>query len=172
MYRKLNINQEAVLYKAELLLKIYKPVVWSVTNRVFEVCELAEDYSGEKMEEALEFLANYAPEHQQNRFQDEVASMFETKWLIQLVNKTMKLISSFPDQGELYHEIISKKYLADKSFSENEILEELQMGRSTFYDKRNEALNLFGICMWGYALPVMQGMFEASEGEGIPCFFK
>jgi hypothetical protein len=61
MYKGLNIDRNSVLHKTTLLLKIYRSAVWSASNRVFEICETAEIYCSKKMEEALEYLANYAP---------------------------------------------------------------------------------------------------------------
>ncbi len=37
MFKGLNVDRNSVLHKTKLLLKIYRPVVWSTSNRVFEV---------------------------------------------------------------------------------------------------------------------------------------
>ena len=42
MFKGLNIEREGVLHKTKLLLKIYRPVVWSASSRALEVCETAE----------------------------------------------------------------------------------------------------------------------------------
>lgn len=82
MYKGLNIDRDMVLHKTKLLMKIYRPVVWSASNRVLEVCESAEIYCSKQMEEALEYLANYAPDTEQEKFSEKVRSLFETQWLI------------------------------------------------------------------------------------------
>jgi hypothetical protein len=52
------------------------------------------------------------------------------------------------------------------------MLELLNMERSTYYDKKREAIDLFAICLWGYTIPSMRGIFAAIEGESeIPSFF-
>ena len=163
MYKGLKFERKVILHKTKLLLKIYRPVVWSTSNRVFEVCESAELYSSKKMEEALEFLANYAPETEQDKFSDKVRSLFETHWLISLIDNTMDKIYEYPDNGKLYYNILCKQYLSDKKTTENEMLEILNMERSTYYDKKKEALNIFSICLWGYTIPAMRGLFEGSE---------
>jgi len=171
MYKGLNIDRPAVLHKTKLLLKIYRPVVWSTSNRVFEVCESAEYYSSKKMEEALEYLANFAPDIEQDRFSEKARSLFETQWLISLIDSTMNKIYEYPDNGKLYHEILSKQYLTVDKYSEQEMLELLRIERSTYYDKKKEAIDLFAICLWGYTIPSMSGMFEGIEGD-ISSFFR
>ena len=172
MFKGFKIDRNTVVHKTKLLLKIYRPVVWSTSNRVFEVREDAERYSSKKMVDALEFLANYAPEIEQDRFSDKVRSLFETHWLISIIDTTMDKIYAYPDNGITYHEILTKQYLTDKKYSEIEMLELLSMERSTYYDKKKEAIDLFAICMWGYTIPSMMGVFGVvGDGNDIPCFF-
>ena len=173
MYKGLKIDRTAILHKSKMLLMMYRPVVWSVSNRVNEVCESAEYYSGKKMEEALEYLANFAPDIEQERFSVQVRSLFETQWLISLIESAMSKIHGYPENGKLYYEILSKQFLTNDNYNEREMLELLNMERSTYYDKKREAIDLFAICMWGYTIPSMRGMFETTVDEfDIPCFFK
>jgi len=171
MYKGLNIERAAVLHKTKLLLKIYRPVIWSASNRAYAVCESVEYYSSKQMEKALEYLVNFAPDTEQDRFTEKVRSLFETQWLISLIDSTMNKIYEYPDNGRLYHEILSKQYLTVCKYSEHEMLENLNMERSTYYDKKKEAVDLFAICMWAYTIPSMRGMFEGIEGD-IPSFFR
>jgi hypothetical protein len=173
MFKGLNIEREGVLHKTKLLLKIYRPVVWSASSRALEVCESAEIYCSRTMEEALEYLANYAPEFEQDRFSEKVKSLFETQWLIALIDNAMNKIYDYPDNGKIYHEILSKQYLTVYKYSEFEMLELLNLERSTYYDKKKEALELFAICLWGYTIPSMRGIFgPINDDSEIPSFFQ
>ena len=173
MFKGLNIERDSVLHKTKLLLKIYRPVVWSTSNRIFEVCESAEIYCSRKIEEALEYLANYAPETEQERFSERVRSLFETQWLISLIDHAMNKIYEYPDNGKLYHEILSKQYLTIYKYTEIEMLELLCLERSTYYDKKKEAIELFAICLWGYTIPCMRGLFGVGDEEiEVPSFFE
>ncbi len=173
MFKGLNIERESVLHKTKLLLKIYRPVVWSTSNRAFEVCECAEMYCSKTMVEALEYLANYAPEVEQERFSERVCSLFETQWLISMIDHAMNKIYEYPDNGKLYHEILSKQYLTVCKYSEQEMLELLNLERSTYYDKKKEALELFAISLWGYTIPSMRGIFAPQKEDiDVPGFFQ
>lgn len=172
MYKGLNINKAMVLHKTKLLLKIYRSVVWSTSNRALEVCETAEMYCSRTMEEALEYLANYAPDIEQEMFSEKVRSLFETQWLIALIDHAMNKIYEYPDNGVLYHEILSKQYLTIYKYSEKEMLEVLNIERSTYYDKKKEAIELLGICLWGYTIPSLRGIFShVTDDVEIPDFF-
>ena len=58
--------------------------------------------------------------------------------------------------------------------SEMCIRDRLNMERSTFYDRKKEAVMLLGVSLWGYAIPYFKGIFQIEEvdmcGE-IPDFF-
>ncbi len=82
---------------------------------------------------------------------------------------------NLPDDnnGQLYHEILSKQYLTVYKYTEFEMLELLGLERSTYYDKKKEALDLFAICLWGYTIPSMRGLLGIGEGSlEIPDFFQ
>ena len=87
-----------------------------------------------------------------------------------LTNVTVKGENLIPDK--LYHEILSKSYLTAFRYTESELLEILSIERSTFYDRKKEAIMLLGIALWGYAIPAFRGIFDVEGDEDeIPEFF-
>ena len=44
--------------------------------------------------------------------------------------------------------------------TEKELLDELNMERSVFYDRKKEAIYLFSICLFGYVIPELK--------DGVP----
>ncbi len=109
------------------------------------VCESAEPYCSKNLGRALEYLANFAPETEQEKFSERVNSLFETQWLISLIDNAMAKVFEYPDNGMLYHEILSKQYFTVSKYSEAEMLEALCMERSTYYDRKKEALDILAI---------------------------
>lgn len=83
--------------------------------------------------------------------------------------------------GEL--EVVEKTDLDSKEFkdkitafryTERELLELLNMERSTFYDRKKEAVMLLGVSLWGYAIPKFKGIIQIDEfgkEATIPDFF-
>ena len=87
----------------------------------------------------------------------------------------MVRVRDYPCNGNLYCEILSKCYLTCFKYREPELLEILNMERSTFYDRKREAILLLGVSLWGYAIPCFKGIFNmkgADESDDIPDFFK
>lgn len=58
-------------------------------------------------------------------------------------------VRDYPCNGNLYCEILSKCYLTCFKYREPELLEILNMERSTFYDKKKEAVLVFGLSSVG-----------------------
>lgn len=82
------------------------------------------------------------------------------------------LVDEYYNNGRLYYEILSKSYLTAFRYTESELLEILNLERSTFYDRKKEAVMLLGIALWGYAIPVFRGIFDVEGDESeIPEFF-
>lgn len=173
MYEQLNLNQSDIFSKTKLLLGVYRDVVWitlSESARVNE--ELA--YYGEELDSALVYLELFAPDTEKQEFESRISALFENKWMVDLIDTAMAKIYDYHNNGRLYHEIISKSYLTAFRYTESELLDLLNMERSTFYDRKKEAVMLLGVSLWGYAIPYFKGIFQIEEvdmcGE-IPDFF-
>ena len=104
------------------------------------------------------------------RFEERIRSLFETKWIIELVDMAMLKIREYPDKGALYCEIISKAYLNRFKYRESEMLEVLNMERSTYYDRKKEAILLFGLSLWGTAIPKLKDFLESAREEEALCY--
>lgn len=83
--------------------------------------------------------------------------------MIDLIDKAMSKVYDYYNNGQLYHEILSKSYLTAFRYTESELLEILNLERSTFYDRKKEAVMLLGIALWGYAIPVFRGILMWKE---------
>ena len=111
-----------------------------------------------------------APDEARERFEERIRSLFETKWIIELVDMAMLKIREYPDKGALYCEIISKAYLNRFKYKESEMLEVLNMERSTYYDRKKEAILLFGLSLWGTAIPKLKDFLESAREEESLCY--
>ena len=173
MYEQMNLNREDILHKTKLLLSVYRDVVWATLHGAESVKEDMY-YFGDELNEALVYLEHFAPDIEREEFEARISSLFENKWMIDLIDKAMGKVYEYHNNGKLYHEILSKCYLTAFRYTEVEVLELTNLERSTFYDRKKEAILLLGISLWGYAIPVFKGIFtvpEDFEYEEIPMFF-
>lgn len=170
---QMNLDSNEILHKTKLLLSVYRDVVWATLH---EADCVKEDiyYFGNELSDALVYLEQFAPDTERSEFEARVSSLFENKWMIDLIDKAMSKVYDYYNNGKLYHEILSKCYLTAFRYTESEILELLNLERSTFYDRKKEAILLLGISLWGYAIPAFKGIFSTPEDfeyEKIPEFY-
>jgi hypothetical protein len=78
--------------------------------------------------------------------------------MVEIVNDTMVQVQEFPDHGNIYFEILSKCYLSKFKYSGADLLEIFNMERSCFYDRKKEAIMVFGLAMWGTVLPKISAL--------------
>jgi hypothetical protein len=174
MYDGMNLDEEQVYHKAKVLLDIYRDVVWKTVQEVNFVKEVCESYCSQSLNTALTYLTDFAPMEQKEKFADRILSAFETAWIIELIDTAMLKIYEYHTNGKLYHEILSKCYINTVAINEQELLECFSMERTTFYIRKKEAVKLFGIALWGYALPKYKAIFseDASVDANYSYFFE
>ena len=168
--RMQNVDEKVLYERAKLILSIYREVCWSTIDRANDVCDTLICTYGDSLDGALIYLENFAPDDARERFEERIRSLFETKWIIELVDMAMLKIREYPDKGALYCEIISKAYLNRFKYRESEMLEVLNMKRSTYYDRKKEAILLFGLSLWGTAIPKLKDFLESAREEEALCY--
>lgn len=94
----------------------------------------------------------------------------ELSYLASEEQKDFLSAMDYPDKGALYCEIISKAYLNRFKYRESEMLEVLNMERSTYYDRKKEAILLFGLSLWGTAIPKLKDFLESAREEEALCY--
>jgi len=83
-----------------------------------------------------------------------------TKAMVNIINDALLKVKLYPRKGELYFDIINKCYLVKYKYSENELLDSLQISRTSFYRHKKSAVNLFGVTLWGFILPSLKKRFN------------
>ncbi len=146
-------SEDRLYERAKLLLSTYRNLCWQTTvdteDTISDLCVCAStDVDG-----ALIYLETFAPEKERDVFEDRIGSLFNRRWMMDIVENAMVKTKDFPDYGEMYFEIISKCYLTKWKYTDNEMLEILNLERSRFYDRKKEAVMIFGISLWGTAIP-------------------
>lgn len=173
MYEQLHLNQKDTFHKTKLLLGVYRDAVWITLNK--SKCLNEElTYYGDDLNDALIYLEQFAPDMNRQEFESRISRLFENKWMVDLIDTAMIKIYDYHNNGKLYHEILSKSYLTTFRYTESELLELLSMERSTFYDRKKEAIMLLGVSLWGYSIPYFKTIFkikEIDEYSEIPDFF-
>ncbi len=157
-------DENKTYHKTKLLLKIYRDVVWSMTNRIYEF-EIEAQYNDMEIKHFAEFL-NFINEFDINinkkYLESELCCIAENKWFIDIIDKSLTKLKSYPEYGNDYYNIVYKQYIGGNRYSEKNIIETLNVERTTFYKRKKEAINLMGIILWGYVLPSLKEFWETN----------
>ena len=149
--------EEKELYtKAKLLLEIYRDVCWGTAEQA-ESCEndlydYSMEYCSGSLESAMLYLETFAPDENRDRFEARINNLFEIKWMIEIIDAALYKVRECPVNGELYISILSAYYLSNFTYTESEMLEFLNIDRSTYYRRKKEAITVFGLSLWGKCL--------------------
>lgn len=133
--------------------KIYRDVVWVLSERVEELQEYAWDLGKQDIDTGLCYLENFAPDIDLQDFEEKVCCVVESRMFVEIIDRALLRLRKYPDRGELYYEILTKQFIYRFNSTEKEMLEELNMERSVFYDRKKEAIYIFSVCLFGYAIP-------------------
>ncbi len=151
-YQMIGLNIDDTYKKTDLLLKLYRKVCWSMEKHFEDLQEITyESCLGDT--ENLTYLLNFAPEKELDIFRSKAINAMQTKVLIDLIDKSIIKLREYPDNGIMYHSIIELKYIGYFRFTEDEILEQLNLERSTYYRKKKEATMLLGYVLFGFVMP-------------------
>jgi len=162
----LALSPEGVLHKATLMVQIYRDVVWMSARRADILKEESMAHlCGRDLDAALAYLAEFAPAERRQDFEAKVSGLFETKWLIDLIDAAMARVHDYPDNGKMYYEILSKSYMSTFKYTEAELLEAFSMERSVFYERKREAAMLLGVALWGFVIPEINGLVSDDRNE-------
>lgn len=165
IYKELKLDKHRCFKNSKVLLKMYRSIVWSVSHRANSLLHEKEFLSSRDLSKAMIFLENFSSEYECYKIRDEVDSMIESKFMIQIIEDAVEKIKSYPDYGALYYDILVKQYLSEKKYSEGDMLETLNIERSTFYDRKREAIDVFTICLWSHIVPDMRVTYSTIINE-------
>ena len=136
----LGLNSDAAFHRSKLILKIYRDVVWVLSERAEELQETAWIMGEQDIESGLCYLENFAPDIELQAFEEKVCCLVQNQMLVNIIDRALLRLKRYPDRGELYYEILTKQFIYRFNSTEKELLEELNIERSVFYIFVNKEL--------------------------------
>ena len=171
--RSKRIDQSDVYKKAKKVLQVYRDICWD-TAEYAEQMQLSlpyeSDYCSWDLNSALMYLEDFAPNEKRERFAERIQSLFQVKWMVEIVDAAMVKVHDFPLNGELYSEILTMFYLSRLQYSETDMLDQLEMERSTYYRRKKEAVTVFGLALWGGSIEDFRKVMNGPEQSQMSMF--
>ena len=164
------INEKLLYERSKLVLSKYRKLCWQsrldANDSINDICLCASS----DLDGALIYLETFAPDKEKELFESRIKNLFDLRWMMDIVENAMVKTKEFPTYGDTYFEILSKCYLTKFKYTENELLDILNIERSRFYDRKKEAIMIFGIALWGTAIPRYKAIMTG--GESSPTFVR
>lgn len=155
-------NQQ--FHKTKLLLSIYRTVVWRIESAIFSLEETAGEYGGKRISELIDFLSfeldDYDCMKDRHAIQERLMSVADTKQIIDIIDKALDNLKTHPDNGYVYHEIITSCYINKEKLCDEAIRSRLNLTQSTYYRYKKKATELMGIALWGYIIPPLKDYWD------------
>lgn len=151
--QSIHLDTKEIYSKTKALLQLYQSVVWSVKNRADNLRREITGTYGMQLNTALIYLSDLAPEKTKTGFEASVATLFQSKWIIELLDLSLQCVRDYPLYGETYAELLHLRFMNEIRRSDADVSELLALERSTYYDRKKEAIMLMGLSLWGFVVP-------------------
>ena len=124
-----------------------------------------EESASDRMYEALIQLEFFADEASRSRYEDDIDGILRTGWMIRVMEALKRKVYGFADYGPEFVEILNLCYMNAYDYDEQDILEALSMGRSTYFRKKKRAVILFGLAFREYMISLGNRQIEQRGPE-------
>jgi thiamine pyrophosphokinase len=142
-------------YKTKILLKIYRKAVWSICDRLHDAELRSLNLGGSRLDSFLGYLNEHVTMGNKRKIEEDIIAMFDSKNLIEIIDKGLLAVKKYPDDGEMAFETLYYIYTSEKKYKETEILEKLNIEKTTLYKRRKKAIRILSKAIWGLIVPVM-----------------
>mgnify|MGYP001405590069 CR=1 FL=1 len=158
----------AVFHKAKLLLCLYRDVVWRTQEVMYDTSDEAYDFGGRRIAELADYLSyDFEGDIDKEKAESKLLSIAESKFLVDLVDKALIKLQAYPNLGELYFNILTRQYIYKVKYTDAELIETLSIERTQYYKRKKEAVNLFGVILWGYIIPPIKDIYVGSVEHAV-----
>jgi len=153
------LDRDRLLVRARALLDVYRRIA-SITldDTEMTVAESKTHYAGNDsfvsdIRAGLSYLADFEPHHKKSEFEAKVTRLFETQWMMGLIELALERVRHYSNNGMNYYDILHKSYFSKRTYKNDDLQEIYGLEHSSFFDFKKEAVLLFGIYFWGYIIP-------------------
>jgi len=145
------LDQDEIYSKTQLVISVYHEIVWGSVKKEY----LAG--SGGSLEKdfyaALSYLNGFPATESKSGLQAKLLNLFLSDWFSSLIGEALSGISEYARNGDVYAELLSKRFFSEHRFLDKELYPEMKMTKSTYYRHRQEAILFLGVRLWGSVLP-------------------
>lgn len=147
-------------HNTKLLLTMYNNVIWRMQDSISDLDDECYEMSGKRLTDLIDCLIDDDTSLDKEDFESRLRCFAKTKAIIEMVDRSLVMLKSYPKHGKAYFDILYHQYISANSYSERDMLDLLHLEKSTFYRRKKDAINLLGVALWGYVLPELKDIWH------------
>jgi len=176
MGKKKDVEADSRYHDTWRLLKKYRDVVWSVE---LSVQQLRKEFESEyecSIDNFLKSVYMAGADLSGTQIENHARCIERSRKMLSLVDSAVDLLRTKHKNGEAYYWILYYTYLSPQQIENiNAIIEQLQpyirdISRTTYYRKREKAVNALSSILWGYSskdcLDLLSEFFPQADEDG------
>lgn len=159
-----NNPYESYKHNAKLLLKLYRRVSFHVQDRLQMKDEEVYECRRQHLEDLVVSFLEVDTRVDVRKLEESLIDINVSLSLLELMDLSLERLSRYPNKGELYADILRRRYFTKEERTCEELLYVHNMSRSTYFRNLNKATEAYGNMLFGYALPeIIQALQTIQE---------
>ena len=155
-----NAIDQDVYHETELLLKLYRKVLFRVNQKLDQVQEESCESTRKDLSDYINSIVEFDSKKKKQKICERLISMGTSLCLLEVMEDALIILKDYPDDGELYYRIIRLSYFDSIKSTHEEIMEYCNLASTTYFRRRIKAIKTYAAMLWGYILPEL--------GESVP----
>lgn len=154
---KTTVAEDSRYHDTWRLLKKYRDVVWSMELSVQQVKKEFEIEFGSTIDDFLESVYLAGADLSGTKIENHARCIERSNQMLKLLNNAVDILRTRHKNGETYYWLLYYTFLSPQQLDNvTEIIEQLQphirdIGRTTYYRKREQAVTALSSILWGYS---------------------
>jgi hypothetical protein len=141
---------DSIYHNTRTLLELYPKVLWRVNRSLEELDEECQECTSSDLVVVMNSLIEIDPRINEARLKSRLRSIEDSKSILSFIDMSLLQLKSYPDNGDEYHDILTTIYIRKRDKPIDGLLDKYHVSRSTMYRKRNDAINMLGVILWGF----------------------
>ena len=148
----MDVTQKSHSKSVKALLRLYRKVLHNVNNEIVYLDELTYTTSRKHLSDLVNSLVEFETNIDSRKFNDKLDSCHKSLSLLQILDKTIVMVRDYPDNGQVYYDILTRYYYDNFKYTHDEIIEILEMSRSNYFRYFEKAV----ACFYMHLIPVLK----------------
>ena len=165
-YKLENIDKKKLRNDIKLLLSLYRKVDFQIQDHIENLDNIFYETKRKRLDDIVLSVLEIDKDINIEKVESQLLNTQQSIFLLKLMDDALSRLSTYPNKGEIYADIITYKYFDKRIRSNEEISELLLISRSTYYRYMNKAILIFGVMLFGYSV------FDRSYDESLNCKLK